>query len=60
MSVCFSRSLPKREYSSLLTVAAFSYSPFSVKVPLAVKNLYLLTFPDYNVEILVACLSKSY
>ena len=33
MSVCFFNSLPNEEYSNLLTVAAFSDKPFSIKTP---------------------------
>ena len=53
MSVCFSNSLPNGEFSNLLTVAAFSNSPFSGKPSLPVKNSYLLTFPKGKVKIFV-------
>ena len=37
-----------------------SSKSFSTKTSLPVKNLYLLTFPDENAEIMAVCLSKSY
>ena len=47
MSVCFFKSRPNGEYSSLLIVAAF----FG-KIASPVKNLYLSIFPDDKAEIL--------
>ena len=45
--------MPKREYSNLFNVAAFSSKYFSGKTSLPFKNLYLLIFPDDKSEILV-------
>ena len=59
MSIFFSNSLTKSEYSNLLIVEAFSYGPFSIKTLSPIKNSYLLTFPDDKAEISVVCLSKS-
>ena len=45
LSVCAFNYLPKVDYSSLPTLAAFSSKAFSGKTSLPVKNSYLLTFP---------------
>ena len=60
MLVCPFNSLPNREYSDLLIVAAFSNIPFSGKTSSLVKHLYLTTFPDDKVKTLTVCLSKLY
>ena len=62
MSVYAFNSLPKGKNSNLFIIAAFSRKYFSVKkkTSLAVRNSYLLTFPDDKAEILAACPSKSY
>ena len=60
MPVCAFNSLPKGKYSNLLIVATFSSQSFSGKTSLPVKNLYLLTFPDGNAEILAVGRSKLY
>ena len=60
MSVCAFNALPNDEYSNLFNGAAFSSKSFSRKTSPAVKNSYLLTFPDDKEETLAVCLSKSY
>ena len=58
MSVSFFSSLPNDEYSNLLVVSAFYNRPFSGKISLLVKNLYLSKSTYDKVEILAVCLSK--
>ena len=50
----------KGKYSNLFIVAATSSKSFSGKTSLAVKNSYLLAFPDDKTEILAVCLSRSH
>ena len=60
MSVWFCNLLLNREYSNLLTEAAFSNNSFSNKTFSSVKHSYLLAFLHYKAELLVVCLSKLY
>ena len=52
LSVCTFNYLPKVDYPSLPTLAAFSNKAFSRKTSLPVTNLHLLTFPCDNAGIL--------
>ena len=56
MSVFAFNSSPNGEYSNLFSAAAFSSKYFSDKTSVPVKNLHLLTFPDYKAEVLAVCL----
>ena len=60
MSVCFYNSLPDDEFPDVLIVAGCSNSPFCGKISSSVKNSYLATFPNDNVNILAVCLSSLY
>ena len=60
MSVCFFSSLPNGKHSHFVVLAFFSNNLFSGKTSSPVRNPYLPTVPDDEVEFLALCLSQSY